>query len=379
MAFSTLNCLSMAYCLSMAFSTLNCLSMTFSTLNCLSMTFSTLNCLSIAFSTLNRLGLSFMFIKLFIYIRMIMGLNTTDNNINSLLEPDDEDDEEEYLDCEDNEEYFNHENGEDDEEEYLDCEDNEAYFNHEEYFNEEFTFMYLDENNTRIPADKALKNKPIHPIFPLFDLYLLSHEERKQLPINPQVNKFFVESDQLALPSTSECDRIESVAMGPYYKVGHSNSDGRDAFVFLKKPAVEGSSLKANGGQRKGLKAENGKFSGHEVYLRSMGPYYKVGRSNSDGQDAFLFLKKPVRTAVEGSSLKGTGEKRKGLKAKIESFRDMRKGLKAENGKFSGHEVYLRKRAQGEEDRRQSYDCYSCSACLMIVNCALDVSVDQMS
>ncbi|GJY89908.1 ulp1 protease family, C-terminal catalytic domain-containing protein [Tanacetum coccineum] len=170
---------------------------------------------------------------------MIMELNTT-NNINSLLEPDD-DDEEEYFDCEDNEEYFNHEN------------------------DEEFTFMYLDENNTPIPADKALKNKDIHPIFPLFDQNLLSHEERKQLlPINPQVNKVFVESDQVALSSTSAYDRIESVAMGPYYKVGCSNSDGRDAFVFLKKPvrsAVEGSSLKGNGEKRKGLKAENGKLN----------------------------------------------------------------------------------------------------------------------
>ncbi|GKC19541.1 ulp1 protease family, C-terminal catalytic domain-containing protein [Tanacetum coccineum] len=54
------------------------------------------------------------------------------------------------------------------------------------------------------------------------------------------------------------------------------NSDGRDAFVFLKKhvrSAVEGSSLKCDGGKRKGLKAENGKFSGHEVCLRSMGPF----------------------------------------------------------------------------------------------------------
>ncbi|GJS19077.1 carbonic anhydrase 2-like protein [Tanacetum coccineum] len=270
-----------------------------------------------AFSTLKRLF--FMFIDLFflLYIRMIMELNTT-NNINSLLEPDD-DDEEEYFDCEDNEEYFNHEN------------------------DEEFTFMYLDENNTPIPADKALKNKDIHPIFPLFDQNLLSHEERKQLlPINPQVNKVFVESDQVALSSTSAYDRIESVAMGPYCtrkkqppklskksnstcfpklwrlkdKVGCSNSDGRDAFVFLKKPvrsAVEGSSLKGNGGKRKGLKAENGKFSGHEVCLRSMGPFCmwrkqppklskksnstcfsklwrlkdKVGCSNSDGPSRY--------------------------------------------------------------------------------------------
>ncbi|GJR08664.1 CENP-B homolog protein 2-like protein [Tanacetum coccineum] len=174
-----------------------------------------------------------------------------------------------------------------------DCEDNEEYFNHEN--DEEFTFMYLDENNTPISSNKALKNKDIHPIFPLFDQNLLSHEERKPLlSINPQVNKVFVESDQVALSSTSAYDRIESVAMGPYYtrkkqppklskksnstcfpklwrlkdKVGCSNSDGRDAFVFLKKhvrSAVEGSSLKGDGGKRKGLKAKNGRFLGHEI------------------------------------------------------------------------------------------------------------------
>ncbi|GJZ95502.1 hypothetical protein Tco_0667836 [Tanacetum coccineum] len=262
-----------------------------------------------AFSTLKRLF--FVFIDLFflLYIRMIMELNTT-NNINSLLEPDD-DDEEEYFDCEDNEEYFNHENDED-------------------------------------------------IIFPLFDQNLLSHEERKQLlPINPQVNKVFVESDQVALSSTSAYDRIESVAMGPYCtrkkqplklskkrnstcfpklwrlkdKVGCSNSDGRDAFVFLKKPvrsAVEGSSLKGNGEKRKGLKAENGKFSGHEVCLRSMGPFCmwrkqppklskksnstcfsklwrlkdKVGCSNSDGPSRYQNACARVRhTPVNTQSL----------------------------------------------------------------------------
>ncbi|GJS82079.1 zinc finger BED domain-containing protein RICESLEEPER 2-like protein [Tanacetum coccineum] len=261
-----------------------------------------------AFSALKCL--SFMFIELFVYIRMIFSALKC-LSFSALND-------EECLDCEENQEYFNHEN------------------------DEEFTFMYLDENNTPIPADKALKNKDIHPIFPLFDLNLLSHEERKQLPINPQVNKVSVESDQVALSSTSECDTIKSVAMGPYCtwkkqppklskkskstcfpklwrlkdKVGCSNSDGRDAFVFLKKPvrsAVEGSSLKGNGGKRKGLKAENGKFSGHEVCLRSMGPFCmwrkqppklskksnstcfsklwrlkdKVGCSNSDGPSRY--------------------------------------------------------------------------------------------
>lgn len=207
------------------------------------------------------------------------------NNINSLLEPDDED-EEEYLDCEDNEEYFNHEN------------------------DEEFTFMYLGENNTPIPADKASKNKDIHPIFPLFGQNLLSHEERKQLPINPQVDTVFVESHRVALSSTSDYDNIESMAMGPYC-------------TWKKQPPKL--SKKSNS-------------TGFSKLWRLKD---KVGRSNSDGRDAFVFLKKSVRTTVGGSSSKGNVGKRK--------------GLKAENGKFPGHEVYLRKRAQGEEDRRRSY------------------------
>ncbi|GJR93129.1 hypothetical protein Tco_0265303 [Tanacetum coccineum] len=229
---------------------------------------------------------------------MIMELNTT-NNINSLLEPDD-DDEEEYFDSEDNEEYLNHENDEDiifplfdqnllyipmimglnttdninsllepddedDEEEYLDCEDNEEYFNHEN--DEEFTFMYLDENNTPIPADKALKNKDIHPIF--LSSSIVFHVSIRQ-------NKkrcYGWKKEQLKLSKKSNSTCFPKL-LRLKDKVGFSNSDGRDAFVFLKKhvrSAVEGSSLKGIGGKRKGLKAENGKFSGHELLHRGIG------------------------------------------------------------------------------------------------------------
>ncbi|GKB26055.1 hypothetical protein Tco_0865456, partial [Tanacetum coccineum] len=61
-----------------------------------------------------------------------------------------------------------------------------------------------------------------------------------------------------------------------YLDCEDNEDDGRDAFVLLKnavRSAVEGSSLKGNGGKRKGLKAENGKFSGHKVCLRNMGPF----------------------------------------------------------------------------------------------------------
>ncbi|GJU96040.1 hypothetical protein Tco_1320796 [Tanacetum coccineum] len=266
-----------------------------------------------AFSTLKRL--LFMFIDLFflLYIRMIMELNTT-NNINSLLEPDD-DDEEEYFDCEDNEEYFNHENDEDifplfdqkilyipmimglntidninsllepddvdDEEEYLNCEDNE------------FTFMYLDENNTPIPADKAMKNKDIHPIFPLFDQNLLSHEERKQLlPINPQ--------------------RLKD-------KVGCSNSDGRDAFVFLKKPVRwHKDRLERKCGKMEKDSSTKWKSFGHECVSRSMGTYNVMWRKQPPKQSKKKNLNM-CEVGIEADVFKkGNGGKRK-----------------AENGKFS--------------------------------------------
>ncbi|GJS89500.1 carbonic anhydrase 2 [Tanacetum coccineum] len=64
-----------------------------------------------------------------------------------------------------------------------------------------------------------------------------------------------------------------------------SNSDGRDAFVFLKKPvrsAVEGSSLKGNGGKRKGLKAQNGMFLGHEKSNLEAVAYTKIKQLTFD-------------------------------------------------------------------------------------------------
>ncbi|GJW95093.1 ulp1 protease family, C-terminal catalytic domain-containing protein [Tanacetum coccineum] len=188
---------------------------------------------------------------------MIMELNTT-NNINSLLEPDD-DDEEEYFDCEDNEEYFNHENDEDiifplfdqnllyipmimglnttdninsllepddedDEEEYLDCEDNEEYFNHEN--DEEFTFMYLDENNTPIPADKALKNKDIHPIF-LHLFEMVSKEEFNTCAFfNPTIIQGRVcdQESNFAIKhilATVEAHKEKEIFLAPYLQDSH--------------------------------------------------------------------------------------------------------------------------------------------------------------
>lgn len=78
----------------------------------------------------------------------------------------------------------------------------------------------------------------------------------------------------------------------------------------------------------------------------------KVGRSNSDGRDAFVFLKKSDRKTMMSTSkpvVKGNavgGTKTKGGK----------KGKKVQNSNnLSAHEVYLKKKEQTQDERQRSY------------------------
>lgn len=99
----------------------------------------------------------------------------------------------------------NNDDEDNDDEEFLDCEDYEDDHNHENEDN--FTFMYIDDNNSPIPADKASDHNKIQPVFPLFDQNLLSNEMKNQLP---PVEKVFVESSHRAPSSSaSEYDEIE--------------------------------------------------------------------------------------------------------------------------------------------------------------------------
>lgn len=136
-------------------------------------------------------------------------------------------------------------------EEFLDCESGKD--------NSEFTF-------TLVHVDRQSKN---NPVFPLFDQNLLLSDKSP-------VEKVFVEIPQRASSSSmSEYDQIENIAVGPYCtwskrnvtenrelnkksnstgfsklwrlrgKVKRSNSDGRDAFVFLKGSDRKKTSLKS--------------------------------------------------------------------------------------------------------------------------------------
>ncbi|KAI3729013.1 hypothetical protein L6452_17659 [Arctium lappa] len=216
---------------------------------------------------------------------------------------------------------------EDDEEEFLDCEDG-VENNHEG--NGDFTFTYTSDINSPVSADKPSGNRQIQPEFPLFDQNPLSGGNR--LPIQPQVDKVFVESSQRATSSTSEYDEIECIAAGPYC-------------TWSKQPATDNPEL-----------SKKSNSTGFSKLWRLRG---KVGRCNSDGRDAFVFLKRSdrqstssksvtKRTAVGGSSVKSNATG--GGKPKV-----VKKATKEQKANLSAHEVYLKKKEQTEEERRRSY------------------------
>ncbi|KAL6567813.1 hypothetical protein OROGR_001481 [Orobanche gracilis] len=188
----------------------------------------------------------------------------------------------------------NHGDGEDEGEEEEEEEEEEG----------EFSFMCEGANTSPVAADDIFINGQIRPVFPLFDRDLLFSGEnlRDSLPVFPPVKNVFVQtneensqsasssSDRKAVeasPSPEVCKKSNSTGFSKIWRfkdfLGRSNSDGRDAFVFLNNAhaptrwaeqpvkAVKGEKNKGSKDKVKG-KAKKGKvasLSAHEVYLRS--------------------------------------------------------------------------------------------------------------
>ncbi|KAL1565630.1 hypothetical protein AAHA92_07818 [Salvia divinorum] len=157
-------------------------------------------------------------------------------------------------------------------------EENEADLEEEEEEEEyEFSFICGGANTSPIAAEDAFINGQIKPVFPSINRDLLFHDN---LPMRPPV-KVFVETAEDATSSASEnacdwsdrkavessastevCRKSNSTGFSKIWRfkdlLGRSNSDGRDAFVFLNNAAE----VKVGG---KGKKVS----SAHEVYLKS--------------------------------------------------------------------------------------------------------------
>ncbi|KAL2543202.1 Protein of unknown function (DUF1645) [Abeliophyllum distichum] len=182
----------------------------------------------------------------------------------------------------------------------------------EEENEEEFTFA-CGGNTSPVAAEDAFLNGQIKPVSPLFNRDLLFSEDSKtlheNLPAMPPVKKVFVENDDISGPycarkaveaSPEVCKKSNSTGFSKMWRfkdfMGRCNSEGRDAFVFL---------------------------------------------NNNDTTPASVVAGRLKREE------KGGGEKK-------ESTVKVKKNQKSKTASLSAHEVYLKSKAK-EEDRRRSY------------------------
>lgn len=212
--------------------------------------------------------------------------------------------------------------GDDEEEEEEEEEDEDG---------EGFSFMFVGENTLQIAAEDAFVNGQIKPVFPLFNQNLLfsgddSSSLHENLPMTPPVKKVLVEmneEDVKVTPSSPENDGI----MGPYCE-------------WRGKRAVEAS-------------PESCKKSNSTGFSKIWRFKDFVGRCNSDGRDAFVFLNNNGQAPQPAPE---TAEEKSGKKddSTVKIVRKVKKSAKSKTASLSAHEVYLRSKAK-EEERRRSY------------------------
>ncbi|KAK6116505.1 hypothetical protein DH2020_049743 [Rehmannia glutinosa] len=179
----------------------------------------------------------------------------------------------------------------------------------------------------RIKRRRGIAHGEIKPVFPLFDRDLqFSGDGSISLPMRPPVKKVFVE--------TTEED-INGGGMT-------SSSAGDDEIVG---PYCEWSSRKAV----EAAPAEVCKKSNSTGFSRIWRFKEFVGRCNSDGRDAFVFLNNaPPRAAAPAVEKSEKAESTTTVKVN-------RKGKKSgKTAPLSAHEAYMRSKAK-EEERRRSY------------------------
>ncbi|XP_076883110.1 uncharacterized protein LOC143531763 [Bidens hawaiensis] len=189
---------------------------------------------------------------------------------------------------------------------------------HEEHEHEDddddFTFMLIGNDDAPIHEDKLL---------PLFDQKLLLDDgeyeleeiENNRLPIMPPVDKIFIESPR-GLPSSESERNEDDISTGEYC---------------------------AWSGDLTTATAELSKKSNSTGFSKLWRLKEKVGRSYSDGRDAFVFLKSCDKSATAtSSSAAGTFVKVTGGKARVVKQRKPT--------------AYLRSRGEyTEEERKRSY------------------------
>uniref|UniRef100_A0A1J3H4L6 Uncharacterized protein n=1 Tax=Noccaea caerulescens TaxID=107243 RepID=A0A1J3H4L6_NOCCA len=181
---------------------------------------------------------------------------------------------------------------------------------------EEFSFASVNAENSLITADEAFEDGQIRRVYPLFNRDIL-FEQPEERALRSPLKKVFVESET-----------AEEEPMGPY-----CSWSGRTV-----EEATPDTCRKSNS-------------TGFSKLWR-----FKdlVLRSNSDGNDAFVFLNNGVAAGGEknksSSSFSTVAAKLAGGK------RTEKKGKEQKKSEKSAHErLYMRNRAIREEGKRRSY------------------------
>lgn len=239
------------------------------------------------------------------------------------------------------------------EKEHVEEEENEEEEGGEE---EEFTFSCTNPDGSPISADDVFVNGQIRPIFPIFNRDLLFgggydgdlKSKVDSLSLRPPLRKLFVEERDGSSESASESDELESVPAETYCEwSGAASGRGK---------AVEAS-------------PELCKKSNSTGFSKLWRFRDLVHRSNSDGKDAFVFLnhsspsssssaandKSRNETAKKNDKKVEQNDKKPPVVVAVKEAKAKAKG-KVKTASLSAHEKhYVSSRAKREGDKRKSY------------------------
>ncbi|KAL5723697.1 hypothetical protein ACHQM5_007066 [Ranunculus cassubicifolius] len=206
----------------------------------------------------------------------------------------------------------------------------------------EFAVVSRDTNTSPISADEIFSDGQIKPVYPVFNRHLLftGNEEdfakfREGSSIRLPLKKLFIEERDPSSSTSSEADDLDALPDGTYC-------------VWTPTKSVPPSPEMR--------KKSNSTGSSKRWRFRDL-----LHRSNSDGKDAYVFLtpesrlpknkeKKKADNNGEKSERRISGDNIKHTTGNVKSKRISGEGTS------SAHEAhYVRNRAQKESDRRKSY------------------------
>ncbi|CDP13170.1 unnamed protein product [Coffea canephora] len=227
-------------------------------------------------------------------------------------------------------------------------EDYEDYDDDED--EDDFSFAFDGVNFSTISAEDAFDNGQIRPVYPLFNRDILlgggvgDGQDLETLRLKdrlPNVKNVFVEAEDDGFQATTSSSTADEEAVGPYCE--------------WSKKVVEALTPK---GCKKSSSTGFSKIWRFKDF---------VHRSNSNGRDAFVFLNHPTPSAAAPSAAAVSARKEEKaaegvLLKKVDGnnggvgveAKKVKKVKKSKTAALSPHEVYMRSKAK-EGDRRRSY------------------------